>query len=422
MQDAQDTFNLTDIEPLKSNDTSLALKPSIAVFYGILDDCFGASKRNRAFDGMRLNLMNQKREFYDSNEDKWKEWTDAEDSKVRFIIQSNYGLYNKPMIDDALNIRFDAHKVNPLLEILDNLEWDGQPRIENFLCDVMKAVDTPYTRECSRLIFAGGTHRAYNPGCQFDDMVVLVGDQGNGKSTIVRWLNLKDDFYREVKTIDGKEGIEALLGGWICEVAELLAVTKAKEAEAVKAYITCRADNYRVPYTKHPITLPRRCSFIGTTNKQLFLFDKTGNRRFYPVHCNVSPYDLHDREDEIREYIKQAWAEAVFLYKGNKLLPYARRELRKDILLAQENAMEDDWRVGAIQEYLERKNYANANVSVIELWNRALHMDDRAKPTRKDSIEIAQIVLSIPGWMRSDKPVYTTEWGKQKVFIKPEQA
>lgn len=416
MKENKDAVNNNDTALSQTTEKYLALKPSIQVFTGILNDWFGENDRNGNHDMMRLNLMNGKRELFDPIIKDWREWTDADDSRVRAIIQGNYGLYNKSMMEDALIIRFDTHKVNPLLEILDGLEWDGQPRIELFLHEVMKTVDTPYTRECSRLIFAGGVHRAYNPGCQFDDMVVLIGDQGNGKSTIVRWLNLEDCFYKTIKTIEGKEGIEALMGGWICEVAELLAVTKAKEVEAVKAYITTREDFYRPPYCRNPVTLPRRCSFIGTTNKQLFLFDKTGNRRFYPVHCNITPYYLHDHEKEIRDYIIQSWAEAVHLYRENNLPPYANRALRKDILIAQDNAMEDDWRVGAIQQYLEdSKNYTDATVSVIELWFKAMKQDDRSKPTRKDSIEIAQIVLSIPGWERSDKPIYT-EYGKQKVF------
>ena len=409
--------NRTGNTLMHTDNKYMAMKPSIPAFTEILDSFFGANERNGNHDMMRYNVMNNKRELFDPKEQRWREWTDADDSRVRYVIQANYGMYQKSMTDDALNIRFDTHRVNPLICLLDTLEWDGKPRIESFLHEVMKAADTPYTRECSRLIFAGGVNRAYKPGCQYDDMIVLVGEQGNGKSTIVRWLNMDDCYYREVKTIDGKESVEALQGGWICEVAELLAVTKAKEAEAVKAFITCRSDNYRVPYEKHPVTLPRRCSFIGTTNKQLFLFDKTGNRRFFPVHCNITPYDLHDHEDEIHAYIRQAWAEAVYLFKNDNLLPYARRELKEDIRKEQESAMEDDWRIGAIQGYLEKnKDYTGSTVSIIELWYKALNMDERAKPTRKDSIEIAQIVLS-SGWKRVSKPVYT-EWGKQKVFTK----
>ena len=423
-EENKNILNLTEASLSTASDQFLSVKPSIQVFSGILNEWFGSNERNGNHDMMRFNLMSNKRELFDPKEQNWREWTDADDSRVRAVIQLNYGIYQKAMLDDALIIRFDNHKVNPLLDTLDSLEWDGKSRIEFFLRDIMKAVDTPYTRECSRLIFAGGVHRAYRPGCQFDDMVVLIGDQGNGKSTIVRWLNIDDDYYREVKTIEGKEAVEALKGGWICEVAELLAVTRAKEAEAVKAFITCRNDFYRPPYGKNPVTLPRRSSFIGTTNKQLFLFDKTGNRRFYPVRCNITPYDLHDHEKYIREYILQAWAEAVHLFREDNLLPYAHRELRQDILQAQDSAMEDDWRVGAIQQYLEdKKNYSDSTVSVIELWCDALKLDEHgAKPTRKDSIEIAQIVLSIPGWERSDRTEYTSRWGKQKVFRNAKKA
>ena len=415
---AETTENRTEIELSKVEENNLSFKPSIQVFMEILDKWLGANEKNGDHDAMRLNVMSNKRELFNPIDGKWREWTDADDSRFRYVMQKGYGLYNKVMLDDALTIRFDHHKANPLLEILESLEWDGKPRIEMFLHDVMAAPDTPYTRECSRLIFAGGIHRAYSPGCKFDSMIVLVGPQGNGKSTIVRWLNMNNDFYREIKTIEGKEGIEAINGGWICEVAELLAVTKAKEAEAVKAYITCQEDFYRLPWGKHPQTFPRRCSFIGTTNKELFLYDKTGNRRFFPVKCNLTPYHLFDNEEWIKEYIRQAWAEAVYLFKSDMLPPYPRKELREDILIAQDDAMEDDWRVGAIQGYLEKhKNYAGSTVCIIELWYKALNQDERAKPSRKDSIEIAQIVLSLPGWERSKEPKYT-EWGKQKVFIK----
>ncbi len=151
----------------------------------------------------------------------------------------------------------------------------------------MKAEDNEYTREVSRLIFAGGIHRLYSPGCKFDDVPVLIGtSQGEGKSTIVRWLAIHDDHFTEVTEIDGQKGVEQLEGAWICEIAELLALTKAKEQEAVKSYIARLKDKYRKPWGKNTDELPRRCIFIGTTNNEQFLRDKTGNRRFYPVKVN----------------------------------------------------------------------------------------------------------------------------------------
>ena len=386
------------------------VKATIDNFYKLITDHYG--------DKIRLNEMTGKPEYWDRNRKAWREWTDAQESEARAYFEGTYGMYSQAKLADALAIYFKDHKVNPLIEILEKLEWDGKPRVEQFLHDVMKAEDSEYIRECSRLIFAGGIHRAYEPGCKFDDMVVLIGGQSAGKSTIVRWLNMEDQFFREIKTIAGKEGIEAIRGVWIGEVAELMAMTRVKEAEAVKAYITSQEDAYRPPYGKHVITVPRRCMFIGTTNNPQFLTDKTGNRRFYPVKCNSFAYRLYDHEKEVKEYIRQCWAEAVTLYKAGHMQPFAKKEVLEQIRAAQEAAMEDDWRIGAIEQYLEdQKKTSNSTVSVIELWHKALNEDEASKPSRKDSIEITQIITNIPGWIQCPNPI-STPWGKQKAFRK----
>ena len=322
------------------------------------------------------------------------------------------------MLRDALQIHFSFHQVNPLTDLLESLVWDGKPRIQTFLHDVLACDDTPYIREVSRLIFAGGIHRAFEPGCKFDEMVVLVGKQGCGKSTTVRWLNMEDKYLRQLKVIIGKEAVEAMRGAWIVEMVELMAMTRVKEAEAVKAFITTQEDTYRAPYDRHTQTIPRRCFFIGTTNNPLFLSDRTGNRRFYPVQCNSDGYEVSSHEKEIRARISQCWAEALYLYRQGKLSPVADKSVLGLIRKEQENAMEDDWRVGAIVGYLDQmKKDPKATVSVIELWHCALNEPDEVKPGRKDSIEISQILNSIGGWVRSSS-VLQTRWGKQKVYRK----
>ena len=389
---------------------NIQVKATIDNFYKLLTDHYG--------NKIRLNEMTGKPEYWDRNRKTWREWTDAQESEARAYFESNYGMYSQAKLADALAIYFKDHKENPLIDILESLEWDGKPRVHEFLHDIMKAEDSDYIKECSRLIFAGGIHRAYEPGCKFDDMIVLIGDQGTGKSTVVRWLSLQDEFFREIKTINGKEGIESIRGVWIGEVAELMAMTRVKEAEAVKAYITSQEDSYRPPYGRHVQTIPRRCMFIGTTNNPQFLTDKTGNRRFYPVKCYSKAYRMYEHEDEIKDYIRQAWAEAVHLYKEGKLQPFARKEVLEQIRAAQEAAMEDDWRIGAIKMYLEEQKRPNGStVSVIELWHNALNEPEESKPSRKDSIEITQIISSIPGWIQCPNPI-ATKWGKQKSYRK----
>ena len=408
--DETDNNGKSSVSLLNSNPAGVQVKATIDNFYRLITNHYGET--------LRLNEMTGKPEYWDRPWKRWREWTDAQESEARAYFESNYGMYSQAKLADALQIYFKDHRRNPLLDILEELEWDGKPRVEQFLHDVMKAEDSEYVRECSRLIFAGGVHRAYEPGCKFDDMIVLIGGQAAGKSTIVRWLNLDDIFFREIKTISGKEGIEAIRGVWIGEVAELMAMTRVKEAEAVKAYITSQEDSYRPPYGKHVQTIPRRCMFIGTTNNPQFLTDKTGNRRFYPVKVSSLAYQLYDNEAIVKEYILQAWAEAVYLYKEGKLQPFARKEVLEQIRAAQEAAMEDDWRAGAIAQYLDdQKRNAGATVCIIELWHNALCEPEENKPTRKDSIEIGQIVSSIPGWVQGNGKI-STKWGRQKFFRK----
>jgi predicted P-loop ATPase len=279
----------------------------------------------------------------------------------------------------------------------------------------MRAGDNEYTREVSRLIFAGGIHRLYNPGCKFDEMPVLIGtSQGEGKSTIVRWLNMSDEFFGEVTEFEGQRGIEALEGAWICEVSELLAMTKTKDVEAVKSYLTRQNDRYRMPFDKRVTEHKRKCIFIGTTNKEQFLTDKTGNRRFYPVRVWQQGYNLYEKEKEIKHYIEQCWAEALILYEKGELKPYVNPDLIELVRKKQSDATQDDYRVGMIKDFLESKQ----EVCIPMLWYEALGMRGDLKPTRKDSNEIALIMQSMAGWERKEVPKRFKDYALQRYWTK----
>lgn len=342
------------------------------------------------------------------------DWTDVDDSKSRCYIEKKYGIHNEKKLHDALNIVFKENSYNPVKDIIERVKWDGKSRIHTLLIKWLGVEDTPYTREVSRLIFAGGINRLYDPGCKFDDMAVLIGTkQGEGKSSFVSWLALKEDFFTEVKEIEGQKGVEVLQGAWICEMGELLALTKAKEVEAVKAYITCRVDTYRKPYERRTTKNPRKCIFIGTTNKEQFLTDKTGNRRFYPVTVNCTGYELFEHKKEIQQDILQCWAEALGLYKQDKLPSYANKELIAEIRAEQEKAVEDDYRVGMIEDFLENKS----ETCILEIWEKALG-ETLLKPKPKDSSDIALILNKMPGWINTKKSKRFMEFGVQKVWVK----
>lgn len=395
--------------PSLATERRLTYKPTIETFLTLLEDTFDGTIRLNKLSSKPQQLIN----------DKWEEWSDADDAIVRMHFQSKYDLYHKNHLDDAFRIYLKMHAVDPLLEMLDRLEWDGVPRMEECLIRLTGCDDTPYTREVSRLLFAGGIHRAYRPGCKFDDVPVLVGRQGGGKSALVRLLAMDDEFFREVKTFDGDKGVEALLGGWVIEIPEMLAAARATEVELVKAYITRQEDTYRTPYDKYVKSLKRRCIFVGTANNYAFLSaDKTGNRRFYPIDCQAIGHAFFDKIDEHREFVRQCWAEAKVKFEQGELKPYATFDLMADIKEVQENAADDDPKDGLIHAYCDRLP-AGSRVCVLELWVRALHQDPTIKmPTKRDAIDIGLAVTKIPGWKRIGKSYRDPEYGVVKGFVK----
>lgn len=415
-EDKQLEANFRRTQAQSGNDLELRLNdkgvpvPSIENFLKIMRGRF-------EYSSIRFNVLRNSPEITRNGE--ICRWSDADAAQSRNFCEANYGLYSDKKHSDALRILWKEREYNPIQDIVDALEWDGEERIVHFLSRWAKVEDTPYTREVSRLIFAGGINRLYLPGCKFDDVPVFVGaKQGEGKSSLVKWLAINDSYFSEVTEMDGQKAIEQLEGAWICEVAELLALTKTKEQEAVKSYITRQRDKYRAPYDVNAMEIPRRCIFIGTTNNEQFLRDKTGNRRFYPVIVNSDGYDLHDHEQECRDYIIQCWAEARVKLERGEMPAFADRSLLSEYKEAQDEAMEDDWRIGVIEHYLENKA-CGETVCIKELKREVLFPDSNLQYdlSPKESHEIAQIMSKMSEWTRAGR-IYTTDYGRQRCWRK----
>ena len=353
-----------------------------------------------------------------------RRWTDADEAESMRYIEDEYGLYSREKHTAALRLLFDERKYNPIVDLVDSFTWDGTPRCQHFLATWAKCADNEYTREVSRLIFAGGIHRLYAPGTKFDDVPILIGtEQGEGKSTLIRYLALNDSYYGEITAVEGQPAIEQLQGHWICEISELLALTKNKDQEAVKAYITRAVDSYRKPWDKNVTEFPRRCIFVGTSNDSAPLVDKTGNRRYYPVEVHSNGYEIFAHEDEIRDYIEQCWAEAKVLYDKRQMPNYADRKYIALYREAQENAMQDDWRVGAIQAFLDKK-LPGELTCVREVCHRALspNPDFPKEPSLAESKDIGRILNKQKDWERVNGSRKIGVYGNQRAWRKRGEA
>ena len=369
----------------------------------------------------------------------WKrykqQWGDSDLASCKIFFEKRYGIWSPTKFKDALlSVTTSCRQYHPVREYLNTLKWDGISRIDSIFIDYLGAADNIYVREATRKMMTAAVKRIYEPGTKFDNMVVLVGPQGIGKSTIFNKLG-KDWFSDSLSLTDmaDKTGAEKIQGVWIMEIGELAGIRKM-DLEKVKGFITTKDDKYRQAYGVYVESHPRQCILVGTTNAYGgFLRDSTGNRRFWPIEVNGNsirkPWDLDVLD------IDMLWAEAVEYYHAGeelKLSPAAEKLCDE----AQRGAMETDGRLGIIQEYLdmplpenwnkmdllERRAYISGDqltprvsggsfirqkVCVLEIWCECLG-NSQASITRKDSMEI-ESMLYAAGWDR-----YVENRGRRK--------
>lgn len=258
-------------------------------------------------DRLRFNLMNQAVEFKDLKTQQWRRWVDADRAGAKIHLEVRGPSKNSLTdIDQAILKIADEHQVDPLADYLRSLEWDGVPRIDTFLIDYAGAKDGPEVREMCRRWMISGAARGISPGCQVDHVLVLEGDQGVRKTSLMRALAIDPEYFLEGLPVDEKAAIEALSGKWLVEISEMSAYKK-QDIDRMKAMITTRRDTYRPPYGRFPEDHPRHCIFAGTINpgSRGYLKDETGNRRWWPIE--VGRIDM----DTLTPLIPQLWAEAV---------------------------------------------------------------------------------------------------------------
>lgn len=352
-------------------------------------------------------------------------WRDKETFEVRRYIGERYGCdFPDSKIEQAIDNRAYALSFHPVQEYLSGLDWDEVPRVDTMFTDHLAVEDTLYTREVSRCVLIGAVSRAMAPGHKFDQVAVLGGPQGIGKSTFINML--AKSWYSELSSFDLKIAAEEMTGAWIMEMNEMAATNRA-ELEAQKAFISATSTKVRLPYARRAITQPRQCIFIATTNRNEYLKDSTGNRRWWPLACNIPAGQMFDR-DKFAAEIDQIWAEAYVRWamgEDSLMDEGAKKEAKK----IQDERMESDEWVGIIEEWLladadeyryELNEYGGDyaprdRTCTMEIWQDALMM--KGDPARKDSNRIAAIMDRHPSWERVKSSRFGSRFGSQRGWI-----
>jgi putative DNA primase/helicase len=371
------------------------------------------------------------------------DWNDTDDSGLREFIEKYYGISSTAKCADALALSFENHSFHPIKDYLESLTWDGVERVNTLFIDYLGAEDNSYVRTVARKIIVAAVARVFVPGIKFDNMPVLAGPQGMGKSTIIKKIG--QQWYSDsLTTVSGKEAYEQLQGVWILEMGEMMATKKA-DIEATKHFLSKTEDIYRVAYGRRTSRFSRQCIFIGTTNDREFLRDKTGNRRFWPIDVGIVPHKKSVFDDLNQYEIDQVWAEAVDLWRAGEKL-YLTGEEEKEAKKQQEEHSEESAKAGLIEEYLnrllpedwyglsipEKRNFIQGTefgeskegtlrrdkTCVMEIWVELFNGDPK-QLTPMQSREINDILTGLNGWEKVKNPLsFGENYGRQRAYIR----
>ena len=303
-------------------------------------------------------------------------------------------------VSDAVHAITRQTIISPVRHYLEDLTWDGTERIDRWLIDYCGAQDSLYTQEAGRCWLISAVARALNPGCKADSMLILEGAQGVGKSSIARIMAHDDWFGDALPDMGGKDAASYLRGKWIVEVAELVAVRRS-EIEQVKAFLTRQEERFRPAYGRAEVFEPRRCVFIGTTNRSDYLRDETGNRRFWPVR--LGDIDL----EQIKRDRDQLWAEAVEAFRMGAHW-WLSAEVEEEAIEAQAERGEDDPWEAVVSDYVISKD----EVSCSEILHDKLLILP-ADQTKAHAHRVAGL-LQRAGFERAQKPNHRFTSGTNK--------
>ena len=201
---------------------------------------------------------------------------------AEYLQQAGLKHIGSGIVRDAINARASENAYHPVRDYLDRLQWDGH-RASMSGWPPGSAPSIPTTRlRSARMFLIAMVARIFEPGCKADYMLVLEGPQGTLKSSACAVLGGEwfSDALPDIGS--GKDVQQHLRGKWLIEVGEMHAMGRA-ETTLLNRSSRRQVERYRPSYGHYEVIEPRQCLFIGTTNRETYLRDESGGRRFWPV-------------------------------------------------------------------------------------------------------------------------------------------
>ena len=286
---------------------------------------------------LRLNMRSQQAEWRtgawveDDDDDspwfgpdwQWNEWqplTGGAKAYLRDQMQKQVDVkFSREGLEDALEAVLYEREVDPLLEYFKSLpKVVGRNILPKMLSTCMK-VDTRYEKLAewaSVYMFLGVVWRTYEPATKLDEIPILVGPGGIGKSTLPAMAVPQQipRLYGSGLELNGtpQRMVESILGRAIVEISEMVGASTG-DMSRIKDFLSRTSDDsVRLAYKRGTEPLPRRCIMIGTADRERFLPNDGNLRRFVPIVLGKG--DARKVRTYMTKNRERLWSEAVALY------------------------------------------------------------------------------------------------------------
>jgi len=199
-----------------------------------------------------------------------------------------------------------AKEYNPVKEWIDSEPWDGNDRLPTFLNSLVTHDSNQLKEMLMKKWLISCVAAAYEVnGVELEGILVLQGAQGLGKTLwFKRLCNYDNGWLLEGATLNpsDKDSVKRAVSHWIVELGEIESTFKKSDIDQLKAFVTAKTDELRLPYDRAFTTYQRRTAFYASVNAREFLTDTSGNRRFWVLA--VKDIDVNHGVD-----MQQLWAQ-----------------------------------------------------------------------------------------------------------------
>jgi predicted P-loop ATPase len=261
---------------------------------------------------------------------------------VDYIVtnyKERYKYCTPDYVNGVIRLLADRHRYNPIIEKMKPYKKyadDGNDYIKELGTDILylnesDTLSFTYLRKFMMQVMAMIENDPRNPWGADGMLVIVCPDQGIGKSLFAQRMAL--GFHSEINFsayMDETDLYSKINGALINEFSELEHSLRPKYVELMKRIIVSPHDTYRVKFGRQMNTYPRKSCFIGTCNTQNFLYDLTGNRRFWCIKAE-KPFNIERLSNYDDDIFLKAYAQAKKELELNGMQSFRLTEQEREL-------------------------------------------------------------------------------------------